>query len=38
MKIKSMRIENFRSFQDDAFELNRYSCFVGQMEQVSRQS
>ncbi|HBO4312245.1 TPA: AAA family ATPase [Pseudomonas aeruginosa] len=24
-----MRIENFRSFQDDTFPLNRYSCFVG---------
>ncbi|EJN6720873.1 AAA family ATPase [Pseudomonas aeruginosa] len=29
MKIKSMRIENFRSFQDDTVSLNRYSCFVG---------
>lgn len=29
MKIKSMRIENFRSFQNDTFSLNRYSCFVG---------
>ncbi|MCP1651521.1 ATP-dependent nuclease [Pseudomonas nitroreducens] len=29
MKIKRMRIENFRSFQDDTFPLNRYSCFVG---------
>ena len=29
MKIKSIRIENFRSFIDQEFNLNRYSCFVG---------
>lgn len=29
MKIKSIRIENFRSFQDDTIVLNQYSCFVG---------
>lgn len=29
MKIKKIRIENFRSFCDQEFELNRYSCFVG---------
>ena len=29
MKIKKLRIENFRSFCDQEFELNRYSCFVG---------
>jgi len=29
MKIKSIRIENFRSFQDQTFSLNKYSCFVG---------
>lgn len=29
MKIKSIRIENFRSFQDETTVLNRYSCFVG---------
>jgi putative ATP-dependent endonuclease of the OLD family len=29
MKIKSIRIENFRSFQDATILLNRYSCFVG---------
>lgn len=29
MKIKSIRIENFRSFQDELIALNRYSCFVG---------
>jgi len=29
MKIKSVRIENFRSFQDETITLNRYSCFVG---------
>lgn len=29
MKIKKLRIENFRSFSDQEFELNRYSCFVG---------
>lgn len=30
MRIKSIRIENFRSFQDETIVLNRYSCFVGQ--------
>jgi predicted ATPase len=29
VKIKKLRIENFRSFSDQEFELNRYSCFVG---------
>lgn len=29
MKIKTIRIENFRSFQDETISLNRYSCFVG---------
>jgi len=29
VKIKSIRIENFRSFQDETIVLNRYSCFVG---------
>lgn len=29
MKIMSIRIENFRSFQDETISLNRYSCFVG---------
>jgi predicted ATP-dependent endonuclease of OLD family len=29
MKIKTIRIENFRSFQDETIRLNRYSCFVG---------
>ena len=29
MKIKRIRIENFRSFQDETIVLNRYSCFVG---------
>lgn len=29
MKIKSIRIQNFRSFQDETVSLNRYSCFVG---------
>ncbi len=29
MKIKSIRIQNFRSFEDATVDLNRYSCFVG---------
>ena len=29
MKIKTIRLENFRSFEDDTIILNRYSCFVG---------
>jgi predicted ATP-dependent endonuclease of OLD family len=29
MKIKTIRIENFRSFQDETINFNRYSCFVG---------
>lgn len=29
MKIKSIRIENFRSFKDETVSLNKYSCFVG---------
>lgn len=29
MKIKNIRIQNFRSFEDETIHLNRYSCFVG---------
>lgn len=29
MKIKRIRIQNFRSFEDETVHLNRYSCFVG---------
>lgn len=29
MKIKSIRIQNFRCFKDETVLLNRYSCFVG---------
>ena len=29
MKIKTIRIENFRSFQDETITLNRYSSLVG---------
>ena len=29
MRIKTIRIENFRSFKDETITLNRYSCFVG---------
>ena len=29
MKIRSIRLENFRSFQDETIKLNRYTCFVG---------
>lgn len=29
MKIKSVRIENFRSFQDQTIPLSAYTCFVG---------
>lgn len=29
MKIKAIRLQNFRCFEDDSFVLNRYSCFVG---------
>lgn len=29
MRIKSIRIENFRSFKDCTVDLNPYSCFVG---------
>lgn len=29
MKIKSVRIENFRSFKDDTIILDDYNCFVG---------
>ncbi len=29
MKIKSIRIENFRSFVDQEIKLNRHACFVG---------
>jgi len=30
MKIKSLRIENFRSFADETITLDDYNCFVGQ--------
>jgi putative ATP-dependent endonuclease of the OLD family len=29
MKIKTIRLERFRSFEDETISLNRYSCFVG---------
>lgn len=29
MKIKTIRIQNFRSFQDETINLNGYSCFAG---------
>lgn len=29
MKVKRIRIENFRSFRDETITINRYSCFVG---------
>ncbi|HDR9121731.1 TPA: AAA family ATPase, partial [Burkholderia vietnamiensis] len=29
MKIKRIKIENFRSIQDQLVELNQYACFVG---------
>lgn len=29
MKIKTVKIENFRSFQEDTIHLSPYSCFVG---------
>jgi predicted ATPase len=29
MRIRAIRIENFRSFRDETVYLNRYSCFVG---------
>jgi len=29
MQIKSVQIQNFRSFRDQTVHLNRYSCFVG---------
>ena len=29
MKIKNIRIENFRGFEDPTISLNQYSCFVG---------
>lgn len=29
MRIKSIRIQNFRSFRDETIALNPYSCFVG---------
>ena len=29
MKIRSIQIQNFRCFQDETIEINRYSCFVG---------
>jgi putative ATP-dependent endonuclease of the OLD family len=30
MKLKSLRIENFRSFADETISLDGYNCFVGQ--------
>lgn len=29
MKIKSIRIENFRCFKDETIEFNKYTCLVG---------
>lgn len=29
MKIKNLRIENFRSFKNETIYFNKYSCFVG---------
>ena len=29
MKLRTIQIENFRSFKDETISLNRYSCFVG---------
>jgi putative ATP-dependent endonuclease of the OLD family len=29
VKIRKIRIENFRCFHDETIDLNRYSCFVG---------
>ncbi len=29
MKIKCVRIQNFRSFEDQLIEFNKYTCFVG---------
>ncbi len=29
MKIKTIKIQNFKSFQDEIIRLDRYSCFVG---------
>lgn len=29
MKIKSVRIQNFRSFEDETIEFDDYTCFVG---------
>lgn len=29
MKIKAIRIQNFRSFLDETIEVNSYTCFVG---------
>jgi len=29
VKIKTIKIENFRSFRSESIPLNRYSCFVG---------
>ncbi len=29
MKIRAIRIEKCRSFEDDSISLNCYSCFVG---------
>ena len=29
MRISSIRIENFRSFEDETLPLNNYACLVG---------
>jgi len=29
MRIKTIRIENFRSFEHETIDLNAYNCFVG---------
>jgi len=29
MKIESVRIENFRGFQDETIILDKYTCFIG---------
>lgn len=29
MRIETIRIENYRSFEDETIELNRYTCLVG---------
>src|SRR5690554_4431560 len=30
MRLKSIRIENFRSFEDQTIHFDNYTCFVGQ--------